>query len=566
MTDASYSVPTLEKHRFDWFPYLVGGVTIIVLFAFLILPILFTVLGAFIPQGQPWALDQLSLVNFQRFFAETTYRSALVNSIVVAVLSTVSATALALPAAFAVSRVRIPFRNLILALSVIPLVAPPFIGAYSWIVLLGRNGIVTHFIGQWFGIAMPPIYGMFGVVLALSLSLFPFIFLIVQGALSASDPSIEESAQIMGASRWRIFRTITLPLMTPAIAAAAMIVFVKALGNFGVPAILGGEMYVLPTLIYFQIHGFFNLNGAAAIALVNVLVTVAAILVLAWINRRRRFVTVTGTTRRARRLESLGARIVANAYVWTLLFATLLPQMIVVWASFAERWAATLFPTAYGLVNYRNALVDLFQSIENSLLLAGGATAMTVIFGTLLAYTSVRRRFVGKWAIDMTVMMPFVLPGVVTGVAFLVTFNSGPIALTGTATILILAYFVRRIAYVFRSVSAAISQVDPRIEEASTVCGASWGMTMRRVIVPLVAPGILAGAIIVFATLISEMNVTILLYSARWKTIAVAIYERLLDDDLPIASAIGSVTIALTLLLVFAASKLIGRTMADMFK
>ena len=128
------------------------------------------------------------------------------------------------------------------------------------------------------------------------LSFFPYVFLIVQGALSAGDPNIEESARIMGASRWRVLRTITLPLVTPAIAAAAMIVFIKALGNFGVPAILGGEMYVLPTLIYFQVHGFFNLNAASAIALVNVAITLLAILILAWINRRRHFVTVTGVT------------------------------------------------------------------------------------------------------------------------------------------------------------------------------------------------------------------------------------------------------------------------------
>lgn len=550
----------------DWLPWAVGALTVVVLFAFLVYPILRTVLGAFVRNGNDPSFANWTLYNFERFFVAATYQSAVRNSIMVSVLSTAVATVLALPAAYAIARIRMPFRNFILALSVIPLVAPPFIGAYSWIQLLGRSGIVTKYAAEWFGITLPPIYGMFGVVLALSLSFFPYVFLIVQGALSAGDPNIEESAKIMGASRWRILRTITLPLVTPAIAAAAMIVFIKALGNFGVPAILGGEMYVLPTLIYFQVHGFFNLNAASAIALVNVAITLLAILILAWINRRRHFVTVTGITRKAAQLDGIGARIFANAYVWLLMTLTLIPQIMVVWSSFAERWAGTTFPTQYGLDNYRQVFGDLFQPIQNSLVLAGAATTLVVVFGTLLAYTAVRRRFIGKWALDLTIMLPFVLPGVVTGVAFLVTFNDGWLVLTGSGTILVLAYFVRRIAYVFRSVSASIAQVDPKMEEASTICGASWGRTMRKITVPLVAPGILAGAVIVFATLISEMSVTILLYSASWKTIAVAIYERLASNEMPSAAAIGSVTIALTLAMVFAASRLIGRSMADMFR
>src|SRR5690606_38747723 len=184
----------------------------------------------------------------------------------------------------------------------------------------------------------------------------------------------------------------------------------------------------------------------------------------------------------------------------------------------------------------------------------------------LVSYVSVRHRFVGKWALDLTVMLPFILPGIITGVAFLLAFNSGPLAMTGTAAILIIAYFVRRIAYVFRTVSASISQLDPRIEEASAICGANWGRTMRRITVPLVAPGVMAGAIIVFADLVSEMGVTVFLYSARWKIIAIAIFERLAGDEMPEAAAISSITIVLVLSLVFGASKLVGKNMSEMFR
>jgi iron(III) transport system permease protein len=163
-------------------------------------------------------------------------------------------------------------------------------------------------------------------------------------------------------------------------------------------------------------------------------------------------------------------------------------------------------------------------------------------------------------------MLPFILPGIVTGVALLVTFNTGPVVLTGTAAILVIGYFVRRIAYIYRAVVASVAQVDPRMEEASTVAGATWGGTLRRVTVPLIAPGILAGGIIVFTTLISEMSTTVMLYSARWKTLSIAIYEQLVDQEIEAAAAIGTLTSLVTLVLVFTATIVIGKSMSDLFR
>ena len=554
------------KRKLDLLPYVVGLITIFVLVVFMIYPIVKATLASFVKSGEELAFSNLTLVNFERFLEGALFTDALWHSITVGVLTTIVSTALALPAAYALARVNVPFRNFVLALMVIPIIAPPFIGAYSWIVLLGRRGIITHFIDSWFGIEMPPLYGLYGIVLALSLHYFPYIFLFVQGALAASDPYIEESAHLMGARRSWIVRTITLPLVLPTIAAGALIVLAKALGNFGVPAILGGEYYVLPTLIYYQIHGFFDLNAASAIALVNVLITLVAILILGRLNKKQHFVTVTSVTRRSKQHTGLVAQILANGYIWLLLLFALLPQIIIVFSSFAERWGGSLFPTEYGFANYFTVWEESRRPIVNSLILASAATIMCVVFGSLAAYTTVRRRFFGKWALDLTIMLPFVIPGIVTGVAFLTSFNTGMVVLTGTAMIIVLAYFTRRIAYIFRSVSASIAQVDSKIEEASTICGATWGRTMRKVTVPLIAPGILAGSILVFSTLITEMSVTIILYSARWKTISISIFEQLTSDDVLEASTVGAIAIVMTLILVFAASKLIGKSMSDMFR
>ena len=566
MTPANTKSDDKLVRKFDWLPYLTGILTVLILFAFLLYPISKSVIYSFIKSGETIDFANFTLYNFERFFISIAYQKAFMHSMVVSLAATFFSTLLALPAAFAISRISMPFRNVLLSLSVIPLISPPFIGAYSWITLFGKSGIITHYLQTWFGIEMPIIYGPTGIILALSLSYYPYVLLIVQGSLAAADPFIEESAFVMGASRWRIIRTITFPLVIPSIAAGAIIVFIKALGNFGVPAILGGEYYVLPTMIYFQVHGFFNLNGASAIAMVNVLLTLLAILLMSHVNKGRGHVTVTGSTRRAVQINGLGARIFANTYCWGLLLIALTPHIMVFYSSFAVRWIGTLYPTEFGFDNYFRILSEVQAPFTNSIILASSATVICVVFGTLTAYTSVRRRFFGKWALDLTIMLPFVLPGIVTGVAFLTTFNSGWIILSGTSTILILAYCVRRIAYIFRTVSAALGQVDNKLEEASAICGATWGRTMRKITLPLVSPGIIAGGILVFATLISEMSVTIMLYSARWKTMSIAIYEYVIADELLDASAMGSIAIVATLLLVFLSSKIIGKSMAEMFR
>src|SRR5690625_4240613 len=556
----------VKRRRRDWTPWLVGGITGIVLVVFLIYPIGKTLLSSFVQQGDAVSFANFTLHNFQRFFTSPLYQQAFLNSLFVSIASTVIATLLALPAAYAVARIQIPFRNLIMSLSVIPLIAPPFIGAYSWVILLGRQGIFTHYLNEWFGITLPSIFGPFGIILALSLAYFPFVFLITQGALAAADPYIEESAKLMGASRWRILRTITFPLVLPSILAGSLTVFIRALGNVGVPGVLGGDYYVLPTLILFQVEGFFNLNGAAAIAVVNVLLVLAVLLIVNRFSGQKRFVTMTGTSRAAPRSTSRRARIFGSVYCWGLLLLALLPQLVVSFSSFAERWAGTLFPTQLGLGNYRLILQDVLSPITNSLTLATAATVLALLFGTITAYVALRKRFRGRWLIDLTIMLPFVLPGIVTGVAYLATFNSGPLILTGTAVILVFGYFVRRIAYAFRSVSAAIGQVDPKLEEASAICGAGWGGTMRKITVPLIAPGILAGGILVFSTLIGELSVTIMLFSGHWKTVSIAIYEHLTSHRIGPASALGSIVVVLTLILVFVASRLTRKGMSDMFR
>lgn len=550
----------------DLTAWMLGIAVVAIAFVFLVYPLGNAMLLAFVKSGEDASLPSLTLANFARFFTAASYQRALWNSVYSGLAATLLATAIALPMAYAVARIVIPYRGLIFAMSVVPLISPPFIGAYAWIILLGKNGTITQWLHALTGWTLPTIYGPPGVILALALSYFPYVFLIVQGALAAADPHVEEAARMAGASRARIVRTITLPLVLPAIAAAMLIVFIKAIGDFGVPSILGGEFQVLPTLIYYQIHGYFNLNAASAIAMVNVLLTIAAMSALAWIHRHRNFATIGGTSRAAKRHVGSGARAFGNVYCWLVIFIAILPQLVIALASFAARWPGTMLPETYTLDHYRAVWSQLTRPIANSLVLAGAATALCIVFGTVTAYASARNRLRARWALELTIVLPFVLPGLVVGVAYLTAFNSGALVLTGTAIILVLAYFTRRAAFVFRSVSAAITQIDPALEDASKICGAGWGATMRRVMVPLAAPAILAGAVLVFSTLIGEISATVLLYSAKWKTVSIAIYELVLGDQLAQASAIGTITTVMTLLLVLIASRLAGKNMAELFR
>jgi iron(III) transport system permease protein len=545
---------------------LVLGLAGLILLVFLVYPISRIVLNSFLPTDAPLALTNLTLEHFARFAASPLYRKALVHSLTVSLAASVLALLVGLPMAFFVARVKMPGKTLLLSLGTLPLVVPPFLGAYSWILLLGRNGILTNFIKQTLGFHLPSIYGAPGIILAFTLGYFPYVFLLVYGALSSADPSLEESAEIMGGSRWRITRTLTLPLVTPAIAAGMVIIFMQSLGSFGVPAVLGGEYYVLTTLIYFQIVGHFDLNAGGAIALVSVAFTAVSLYLLHHLTARRGYITVTGATRAARQLEGRGIRILAMAYCGLVLGVALIPQALILMTSFAERWGTGALPTVFFLGNYRRVFTSAWGPMQNSLFLATLATVTAAALGTLMAYVAVRKAVRGRWILDVTITLPFIFPGIAVGVAILSGFSSGWLVLSGTWMILAVAYVIRRIPYIFRSASAALTQIDPAMEEASATCGASWLRTSTRITFPLMLPGVLAGASITFSTLLGELSTTIILYSAHWKTMTVAIYEYLLADLLGPASALGTLLTVAVLASMLLANKLLGRTLGSLFR
>jgi len=553
-------------YKIEFIPYLVLGLALLILVLFIAYPLSKVLLNSFLRTDDVFSLQNLTLANFSQFFSSSLYKSALMNTLLVGFLCVLFSCLLGIPMAYFLARTEIPFKTVILTLGTLPLILPPFVGAYSWVLLFGRQGVVNFFLREVFGFVLPDIYGAPGVVIAMTMSLYPFVFLLTYGALLSADPYLEESATIMGASRWDLIRTVTLPLVTPSIAAGALIVFMRAVGNFGVPALLGGNFYVLPTLIHFQVVGFFNLHTAGAIAIVNIAMVGLAILISQYVMAKRSYVTITSTTQGAQVSANKILKWCGTLFCSAVIFFSLLPHITVIVTSFTEGWSGTRYPTKFSFENYQRIFEIAKTPILNSLFLATTATVVATVIGTLLSYIAVRKQFHGKWVLDLTVMLPFILPGIVVGVAILSGFSSGLVVLTGTWMIMVIGFFIRRMPYIFRSSMASLSQIDISVEEASAIAGASWGTTFFRITLPLMAPGILAGAVICFSTLMGELSTTIILYSAGWKTITVAIIEYLFSATIGPAYALGTILIVLVLSAISLANRLLGRKMSQMFK
>jgi iron(III) transport system permease protein len=484
-----------------------------------------------------------TLKHYREFLAYPYYSRTIGHSFLVSGLVTLCALVVAIPVAFLIARVDIPGKTLLKTLAILPLVSPPFIGAYSWILLFGRAGYVTTLL-QKAGVMIPTVYGMHGIVLALTLNLYPFVLLMVAGALQALDQSLEEAAQGLGSSPWRSFWTVTVPVIMPSILGGAMLVFLTAFAEFGAPMIIGEGYQVLPTIVYSL---FVNeMGGSPAMASTGaallVLCTTAILLVQYWaVGRRRYAMTQLRPIPPVRPRPLLQGLLTGYAYL--VVGLSLLPAVVVAVTSFFESRGPVLYPN-FSLGNYQEVLFNVPRAIANSFVLSTASSLLDVVLGTLIAYLVVRRRSAITAALDSCVMIPYAIPGTVIGVAYIVAFNKPPIVLTGTFLILLLAYFVRRLPYSVRSGSAILHQIDPSVEEASISLGVSPLKSFAKVTSRLMLPGIVSGGILTWVQTITEISATIFLYFGAWSTITVVIYRQVSSSNF------GSAAAASTILLV----------------
>ena len=553
MTDFAADRNSAVKRFFskDFSQVIVFAIPMVFLAVFLLYPMATTLVRAFMAPAEDLAFHGFSLESFQQFFTSNLYKKSLLNSFIVSIAVTLLCILIGVPMGYCVARVKMPGKRLILSLGILPIIMPSFVGAFTWVILLGRNGIVRHFF-RLLHIELPSIYGMFGMILCMTLTYYPFVFQLAYGAFASANPLLEEAAMLMGAKKGHILRTVTFPLVLPSIGAAALLVFVRAIGNFGIPAMIGGDSYVLPTLIYFEVNGFWNINGASSIAVVNVLITAFVLWLQKYVVSKHEYETISASRSAMKLNEGRGIRIFAIIDCLVILVFSLLPQVTIIVMSFFKKWVG-LFPEGFTLSNYTRIPSYSHRELFNSFYLSILATVLCAILGSLVAYITERKKPKGAALLDLSVMAPFILPGTVVSIALLSAFSgSSVIRLTGTYTIIVISYMIRRTPYVYRSVSASLTQLNPSLEEASTIMGATWFYTFRKVSVPLILPAIISGSILTLTTLLQELSTTILLYSGNTRTVPIQIYGAVQDGKLGQASALSVVLLVVVFIIVYA--------------
>jgi iron(III) transport system permease protein len=541
----------LARHGF---PIAIGAVAAAFLALFFLYPVL-SVFGASVldPTGTAFTWRNYAAVLASPFFLQ-----ALGNSLVVAAAATVLAILLGVPFAFCVARLPIAGKSVLLALAALPLVLPSFVSAYALVLMFGRAGIVTGALRA-AGLPFDSIYGLKGIIVAYTLTLYPYVVLPAVAAFKSIDASVEEAAQNLGAPPARTLRTVILPLAMPSILAGGLLVFIEALENFGVPFVLAEDKPILAVEAFKLFVGETADNPASAGVLGVLLIacTVIALLAQRAALARRRYATMA---RRPAPLLALSPslRRLAGIYCWALVAAALVPFAAVVVISFLA-FKGPVLQYAFSLGNFAELFQRSYRPLANTLMLSLAAAAGATLIGVPIGYVIVRRRSRLSALLDAVATAPFAVAGTVLGIGLILAYGRGYLILTGTALIMIVAYVVRKLPFAVRAASAILHQIDPSLEEASINLGVAPLPTFLRVTVPLMLGGIVGGSVLVFVTVASELSSTVVLYSGAWTTMTVAMFQALEGTSAGVAAAAATVLIIVTILPVALVYRLLRR-------
>lgn len=510
--------PADAARRLTLFPQISGaavaGILIaMLLMAFLILPVAQVIYVAFLDARS----GALTLQNFQDFFATSLFRESFVNSLYVSAMSVVLATAIALPLAYITTRFDFAGAAAIQALGIIPLIMPPFVGAVAMSLIFGRNGTVNLLMNQHFGFRIPFMEGLNGVILVQSIHYFPFILINLSASLRNIDRSMEESAQNLGAHGARLFRRIVFPLAMPGYLAGAALVFIKVFDDLGTPLLLNVNNMLAPQA-YLRITGVgINDPMGYVISFILVAFSIFSLWASFLFMRGKDYATVQkGGGGLSRRQLSPGEKWLAWGAILFILLLVLSPHIGLMLLAFGTIWSYSPLPDAFTLKHFGTIFTQSSQYIVNTLIYAGAAAFIDILLGTAVAYIVIRTRLPGRKWLDYMATAALAVPGVVLGIGYLRMFHSVelPFGLGRMSSfwgLIIVALAIRRLPYALRACMAALQQVSLSLEEAAESLGAPRGSTIRRITVPLMTGGILAGFVTSFATAAVELSATIML-------------------------------------------------------
>ncbi len=499
-----------------WGPWIAFALILAFLLVFLVLPVGTVIYTAFVNET-----GALTFGHFGNFFGQIVFRESFFNSLWVALASMFFASVIALPLAYLT--VRFEFRGalLIQTLGVLPLIMPPFVGAVALQLIFGRSGSVNLLLDDWFGFTVPIMDGLVGVTFVESIHYFPFILLNLVAAMRNIDGAMEESALNLGARGWRLFRRVIFPLAMPGYLAGAALVFVKVFDDLGTPLVMGVTNMLAP-------QAYLRITSAGVddplgyvISVIMIVFSILALWLAARVMKGRDYATLQkgGGALQKRRLTAWEA-VLAYGWIMLVLAVVLAPHVGILLMSFAKVWSFSVLPDAYTLEHYATVFSDASGMIGNTLLYCVLAAGLDVVIGTAIAYLILRTRLPARQWLDYLASAALAIPGLVLAIGYLRFFKGVTLPGSGQLVVqawvlIMLAYAVRRLPYALRSCVAALQQVHVSLEEAAQSVGASRLSTIRRVTVPLMAGGILAGFVTSFITAAVELSATLVLVSTE---------------------------------------------------
>lgn len=507
---------SLERRKFFSDPILV--LTVVALIVFLLLFIaypLFTLLAESVYTEE----TGVTLQAFVRIFKLSSFRGVIRNTLVLGFLSGILSTAIGFLFAYVDCYVKVRMKRLFNVVSILPVVSPPFVLSLSCILLFGRQGLITRTL---LGIYDANIHGLHGILIVQVLTFFPVCYLMLKGLLKNIDPSLEESAYNLGASRFTIFRTVTLPLLLPGLGNAFLVTFIEAIADFTNPMMIGGNYSTLATSIYLQVTGAYDVTGAAAMAVVMLTLTVLLFLMEKYWLERKTFTTLTGKASRERLLiREKSVTIPLTTLCVALTAFVLLLYALIPFGALFKLWGRN-----YTLVldHFKYVFGIGFKPFGDSLKLSAIAAPLTAIMSMIISYLIVKRKFFGKGFIEFVSLFAMAVPGTVLGIGYIRGFNkglfgSGFMAITGTSIILIIVFIVRSLPVGTRSGVAALQQIDKSIEESAYDLGANSGRVFMNVTLPLIKDSFFSGLVTAFVRSMTATSAVIFLVSPSFQLI-----------------------------------------------
>jgi len=517
------------------------------LILFLIYPLCYI-----LKQSVTLADGTVGLARYREIFTNPTYLESIANSFKVSLTSTFFALLVGIPFAYFYAFYQIKGSKLLFTVSILSCMSAPFIGAYAWILLLGRAGEITMLIRQLFGVRLGSIYGFHGIVLVQVTKLYPLVFLSLVGVFRNIDNSLMEASLNLGCSGLKRFFKVLLMLSMPTIFAAALLVFMQCFADFGTPLLIGQNFKTFSVKIY---ESYMSETGndktlAAALSVIAIFITGIIFLVQKVGADRFKFTINALHPIEPKKLKGIST-VFVYIFMYGLVGVSFLPNIYLVYCSFRNS-KGTVFHDGYSLMNYQKAAEQLMgRSFFNTIMMGFLSLAIIIVISVIISYLVVRRKNLLNNSIDTLAMIPFIMPGSIVGIALISSFNagimnSGILVLAGTYSIMILALVIRRMSYTIRSTTATLMQISISVEEAAISLGASKMKTFFAITVPMMKNGIISGAILSFTAIITELSTGILMYTNKTITLTISTYLQVVKGFYGTACAFATVLLALT--------------------